>query len=200
MLPLQTNNDLVNKYLPEIFENEASGIIQDIMATPALIAGFMMAEEEEIHRVKEYVRNIFVEMYRGRNITVNVICDGDTLVGYSLIFIHNDKNIAAYCHKIFVYKPYRNKGLGSALVKQVLNQTNGLGLICQHNLVPFYEKLGMKYAQDFFLPENTNFDILGSIYNGLAVVTYKVVNLSSTPVFILNDEDAKEIIKLLVNK
>ncbi|MBW6637461.1 N-acetyltransferase, partial [Salmonella enterica subsp. enterica serovar Weltevreden] len=51
-------------HLPLIFENEANGILQDLIGTPALMGMMMFATEEEVIAARSYIIGVFEECYR----------------------------------------------------------------------------------------------------------------------------------------
>lgn len=59
----------------------------------------------------------------------------------------SDKTLSAYLPLLEVLPKYQKQGIGSELVKRILDQLIDLYMIdlaCDDNLVPFYNKLGMK--------------------------------------------------------
>lgn len=73
--------------------------------------------------------------------------DGETgpVVGY--ITAISDGVLAAYIPHLEVLPTYRGQGIGSALVKHLLDQLRHLymiDLICDPDVQPFYERLGLR--------------------------------------------------------
>ena len=57
----------------------------------------------------------------------------------------SDGHLAAYIPLLEVLPAYRNRGVGSQLIKMMLDQLEGLYMIdlrCDEQLEPFYERLG----------------------------------------------------------
>ncbi|MEA1980912.1 MAG: GNAT family N-acetyltransferase [candidate division Zixibacteria bacterium] len=59
----------------------------------------------------------------------------------------SDKTLSAYLPLLEVLPKYQKQGIGSELVKRILYQLKDfymIDLACDDNLIPFYNKLGMK--------------------------------------------------------
>ena len=70
--------------------------------------------------------------------------DGENVVGY--ITAISDGVLAAYIPHLEVLKAYQGQGIGSELVRRMLDQLAGIymiDLICDADLQPFYERLGL---------------------------------------------------------
>ncbi len=60
-----------------------------------------------------------------------------------------DKTLSAYIPFLEVLPEYQSKGIGTKLIKKMLSLLKDfymIDLLCDSNLQPFYEKLGMKKA------------------------------------------------------
>ncbi|MEJ0054026.1 MAG: GNAT family N-acetyltransferase [bacterium] len=71
--------------------------------------------------------------------------DGEKVVGF--ITAITDKTLAAYIPFLEVLPEYQGRGIGQKLVKQMLDLLSEyymVDLLCDAELQPFYEKLGMK--------------------------------------------------------
>jgi ribosomal protein S18 acetylase RimI-like enzyme len=71
--------------------------------------------------------------------------DGDSVIGY--ITAISDGVLAAYIPHLEVLPAYRGQGIGSELVRRMLDQLRHLymiDLICDPDVQPFYERLGMR--------------------------------------------------------
>ena len=51
-------------HLPSIFKNEANGILQDLIGSPALMGMMMFATEDEVEAARNYIIGVFEECYR----------------------------------------------------------------------------------------------------------------------------------------
>lgn len=70
---------------------------------------------------------------------------GEPVVGY--ITAISDGVLAAYIPHLEVLPAYRGRGIGSELVRRMLDTLSHIymiDLICDPNVQPFYERLGMK--------------------------------------------------------
>lgn len=141
--------DIVDTFLPTIFENDAKGILADLLAQPALAMHFMDFSKTETMRAIRHVVGILEECYRAGHLKVAVSHENGRLYGYAIFFVHPDPSISRYCHKIFVFEPYRGHGIGTQLLNGVLDYSQGTCLLCNHDLIPFYERAGLQLKGDF---------------------------------------------------
>lgn len=73
--------------------------------------------------------------------------DGSKVVGF--ITAISDNTLAAYIPFLEVLPEYQNKGIGKELVKRMLARLEDyymIDLLCDSELQPFYENLGMQKA------------------------------------------------------
>jgi ribosomal protein S18 acetylase RimI-like enzyme len=71
--------------------------------------------------------------------------DGDVVVGFMTAI--SDGVLAAYIPLLEVRKEARGKGVGTQLAKQMLEQLSSMymvDLVCDEDVLPFYERLGMR--------------------------------------------------------
>ncbi len=189
-----TDNE-ITPYLPLIFENEASGILQDLIGIPALMPMMMFATESQINAAQKYIISIFEECYRTGHLQVMALADNEVLYGYTLIFGHTKTATILYCHKIFVYETYRGRGIGSELLAGMLSLPKKIGLLCSPDLVSFYESAGMKFKGNYIVPDTQGFKLTHNMYSGLCVMGNDNNNEEKgLPIFILNDTDINNII------
>lgn len=69
--------------------------------------------------------------------------DGDRVVGY--INAISDGVLTAFIPWLEVHPDYQNQGIGAELLRRVTDELNGMysiDLVCDDELVPYYEKLG----------------------------------------------------------
>lgn len=183
-------------YLPEIFEYEAGGILQDLAFVSDLAPLMMFATEAQITAAKKYIVGIFEECYADGSLQIMGVLGDDACYGYAMIFRYPGAQLY-YCHKIFVYEQYRGNGIGSHLLDGLLSQPNDIGLLCFPDLVPFYESAGMNYHGGFVAPETDGFRNAHGMYAGLSVMC-TADTVAGLPVFLLNDSDIKNMVAAIV--
>ncbi|MDI2145047.1 GNAT family N-acetyltransferase [Pseudomonas sp. ITA] len=188
--------DIIETFLPTILENEAKGILSDLLVQPALAMHFMGSSEAQTVRTISHVVGILEECYRAGHLKIAASQQDGRLYGYAMFFVHPDPSMSLYCHKIFVFEPYRGHGLGKQLLSGVLHYSQGTCLLCRHDLVPFYERSGMEYKGDFTPPTaQQGFALTRDMYAGLAIMGSPGGD-GASPVFMLNDEDIKQLIAI----
>jgi GNAT superfamily N-acetyltransferase len=70
--------------------------------------------------------------------------DAGEIIGF--VTAISDGSLAAYIPLLEVRREWRGKGVGSELVRRLLTQLEDLymvDVICDHELIPFYERFGM---------------------------------------------------------
>ncbi|MCM2595198.1 GNAT family N-acetyltransferase [Klebsiella pneumoniae] len=190
----------IERHLPLILENEANGILQDLIGTPTLMGMMMFATEEEVMAARNYIIGVFEECYRVGHLRIMGAADEGTLFGYSLIFGHPSANYSLYCHKIYVYEQYRGNGIGSQMLTGILSLPNEVGLVCSPDLIPFYESAGMHFKGNFTTPSDAGFTKTRGMYEGLCVMsTDNSGETNGLPIFMLNDSDIDNIIQAIVS-
>lgn len=195
---MEDNSKVQEVFLKKIFDREASGIMQDLLGLPVLMSGLMFADESSIERVKEYIFNIFLHCYQRGEIQVAISNNEDQLIGYAVIFMAPQQyDFPVYCHKIFVYEEYRGNGIGTGLIKMVLQNPKGVCLLCHHELIPFYVSVGMEHMATYSAPEDSLFEHTRNLYNGLDVMVSNYKGTEGAPIFMLNDNDIRKILQLL---
>jgi GNAT superfamily N-acetyltransferase len=186
--------DIVETFLPTILENDAKGILSDMLAQPALAMHFMGFTEDQTLRAIRHVVGILEECYRAGHLKIAVSHEEDRLYGYAMFFVHPEPTMSRYLHKIFVFAPYRGHGLGGQLLNGVLHYSQGTSLLCRHDLVPFYERAGMEYKGNFTPPAaQQGFAFTREMYAGLAIMGTPGAD-GASPVFMLNDEDLQQLL------
>lgn len=184
-------------YLPEIFDSEAGGILQDLIFSSELSALMFMATEAQMEVAKKYVVGVLEECYQAGHLQVMGAANEGEFYGYALIFGHPKASLIRYCHKIYVHEQYRGHGIGSQMLEALLSQPYEMGLLCSSELVPFYEAAGMVNKGDFFAPDSSDFDRTRGMYAGLCVMSSKDTS-EGLPVFMLNNSDVQNIINAVV--
>ncbi|WP_017345645.1 GNAT family N-acetyltransferase [Pantoea sp. A4] len=186
----------IKEYLPEIFESEAAGILQDLFFTPALAPLMMFATEAQVAVAKKYIVDVFDECYTAGHLKVLGVAGEGALYGYAMLFCQPNMELY-YCHKIFVYEQYRGNGIGSDLLRHLLSQSFNFGLICLPDLVPFYKSAGLIYSGEFITPHDDEFKNARNMYLGLSVMR-SADSTAGLPVFLLNDNDIRKMTELIV--
>lgn len=191
-----TDQALKDAFLAQCFENDAKGILQDLLGNPALAMHFFGFSEEDTWKAIRHVQGILEECYRTGHLKVAMSHEGSCLYGYALIFEHPDPSFPRYCHKIFVYEKYRGHGIGTQLLQALPHDSRGTCLICREELVPFYEKAGFELKGEFTPPgEQHGFGLTHCMYTGLMVMGSPSTG-TDAPVFMLNDQDIKQLMAL----
>ncbi|WP_136474561.1 GNAT family N-acetyltransferase [Pseudomonas sp. DG56-2] len=192
----EPTEDVIATFLPQILDNEAKGILSDLAAQPNLALEFMDFTQNDTQRAIKHVVGIFEECFHAGHLKVIVSHINGTLYGYALVFILPTKVMAAYCHKIFVYEPYRGRGIGRQILSAVLEGFPEVCLICSPELCSFYTKAGLKYKGDFSVPQSQPvFTLSSGLYEGLAIMS-TVDTTGREPMFLLNDEDVGALLAI----
>ncbi|HBO5514577.1 TPA: GNAT family N-acetyltransferase [Pseudomonas aeruginosa] len=190
------DQQLIDTFLPAILENDAKGILQDLLAQPGLAMQFLGFSEEETLKAIKHVQGILEECYRAGHLKVAISHEEGRLYGYALLFIHPDPAFPRYCHKIFVYEQYRGHGIGSQMLKMLLDDPRSTCLLCRNDLVPFYERAGLELKGDFVAPgAQQGFALTNGLYTDLVIMGTPGGG-STAPVFMLNDQDVKQLLAL----
>jgi len=121
--------------------------------------------------------------------------NNDTLIGYSLAFIHNETK-SLYLHKIYVNKPYRNHGIGTGLLKGLQKENYQITLLCLKKNESFFIKNGFNYIEHFNTAQYQNYKLSRNIYNGLLLMSNLKEN-NNQQVFLLKDSDINNIVEIL---
>lgn len=186
--------DIVETFLPTILENDAKGILSDLLGQPGLAMHFMGFSEAQTMRAIRHVVGILEECYRAGHLKIAVSHEDGRLYGYAMFFVHPEPTMSRYLHKIFVFKPYRGHGLGSQLLRGVLDYSQGTSLLCSHDLIPFYERAGMEFKGSFAPPSaQQGFALTRDMYTDLAIMGSPGTE-GASPVFMLNDDDIKQLL------
>lgn len=186
--------DIIETFLPTILENDAKGILSDLLGQPGLAMHFMGFSEAQTVRAIRHVVGILEECYRAGHLKIVVSHEDTRLYGYAMFFVHQVPSMPRYCHKIFVFEPYRGHGLGSQLLNGVVNYSQGTCLLCRHDLVPFYERAGLVFKGEFTPPTaQQGFALSRDMYAGLALMGAPGSE-DGSPVFMLNDDDIKQLL------
>ena len=188
--------ELIDKFLPTILENEAKGILQDLLGAPSLALHFMTFDYAQTMRAISHVRGILEECYRAGHLKVAISHEKGRLYGYAILFEHPDPSIPQYCHKIFVLEEFRGNGIGTQLLQSLSTGTRGSCLLCRDDLIPFYETIGLEVKGEFTPPDaQQGFAMTRGLYTGLTLMG-SANSGSFAPVFMLNDEDIGQLIAI----
>lgn len=118
-----------------IYKNNLKGI------SPVMLEGFF-AEWGAVHPSKSQ----HLEILKNSSYVILAI-DDETNKVVGFINAISDKIISAYIPLLEVLTSYRNKGIGSELVRRMIHELRNLymiDLICDENIIPFYERAGFK--------------------------------------------------------
>lgn len=190
------DQQLIDAYRPMILENEAKGILHDLLAQPALAMQFMGFSKEATNKAIKHVQGILEDCYRVGHLKVAVSHDGGRLYGYALLFEHPDAAVPRYCHKIFVYERFRGHGIGTQILQMLVGDSRDTYLLCRSELVPFYERAGLELKGSFTAPgAHDGFALTKDLYANLMVMGSPGGD-GTAPVFMLNDEDVKQLLVL----
>lgn len=178
-------------FLDEIFKIEAEGMLSDIIFS-TFMASFLLDFNEDMHRKAiKYISDVLDECYKEGHLKVAIQHEGETLCGFALLFVHPNHS-ATYLHKIFVREEYRNNGLGTNILKNLIGTGSSVNLLCSDDKFNFYEKNGFNYVSPFKVPESENFKLSKGLYSGLAIMSSSKDAIEA-PIFFLNDNDLKII-------
>lgn len=178
-------------FLDEIFENEAKGLLSDIMSSTYLVSLLFSFDEEQGKKAIDYIVGIFNECYKLGHLKVATSSYEQMLCGYSIIFIHPHHQ-SAYLHKIHIGEQFRGRGLGTEMLQSLNESFGALGLICNHDRIKFYERNGFRCVSNLEVPDNDGFKLSKHMYTGLYMMSNSQ-NVDSCPVFFLNDADLRII-------
>lgn len=186
--------DIVETFLPTIFENDAKGILSDLLGQPGLAMHFMGFSEAQTLRAVRHVVGILEECYRAGHLKIAISHENGRLYGYAMFFVHPDPAMPRYLHKIFVFNSFRGHGIGSQLLGGVLDDSQGTCLLCSDDLVSFYERAGLEFKGIFTPPAaRQGFALTRDMYADLALMGSPGAE-GTAPVFMLNDDDIKQLL------
>ena len=120
-----------------------------------------MPAEEYIEFLKrtdlgsQYPKERFEERIRKlvRNVSISLIARNEEGMIVGVLFGLTDFCYWLYVTDLGVDRNYERQGIGARLMKEALERAGGekdiaVYLIANENAVPFYQKLGMKFADD----------------------------------------------------
>ncbi len=103
----------------------------------------------------QYPKERFEERIRKlvRNVSISLIARNEAGMVVGVLFGLTDFCYWLYVTDLGVDRNYERQGIGSRLMKEALERAGGekdiaVYLIANENAVPFYRKLGMKFADD----------------------------------------------------
>ncbi|QVL18966.1 GNAT family N-acetyltransferase [Pseudomonas qingdaonensis] len=189
-----SDQQLIDTFLPQILENEAKGVLQDLLAQPILAMQFLFFSEEATQKAIKHVAGIFDECYRSGHLKVAMSHENACLYGYALLFVHPDPNVPRYCHKIFVFPEFRGHGIGSQILSALIEDPRDTSLLCGYDLIDFYENAGLEQKGAFTAPgKQQGFALTQGMYADLVVMGTRGANVAAG-VFMLNDDDVKALL------
>lgn len=188
--------DFIETFLPTIFENDAKGILSDLLGQPWLAKHLMACSVAQKKRAIRHVVGILEEYYHAGHLKIAVSHQDGRLYGYAMFFVHPDPAMSRYCHKVFVFKLYRGHGIGSQLLSGVLDYSQGACLLCSHDLISFYESAGLEFKGSFTAPTaQQGFALTRDMYADLALMGSPGTE-GLSPVFMLHDDDIKQLLAI----
>lgn len=110
--------------------------LEDFEIENGFFGGWSNPPSKETHR--KILRNSYFSL---------VAIDGNKNKIIGFINVISDGILSAYIPLLEVLPNYQNQGIGSELVKRVLEELNYLYMIdlcCDKELQPFYQRIGMK--------------------------------------------------------
>ncbi len=179
----------------EIFKIEAKSLLQDLMLNTILFQYYRNIDTEKINKIIDYIKNIFNEYHKLKQLHILTYCNDKTLYGYSLSFIHNKIN-GLYLHKIHVNEQYRNRGIGTSILKALQNENCKITLLCLKKKEKFYIKNGFHYVKPFPMLNYENYKLSRKIYNGLSLMSNNKEK-NDISIFLLKDIDINNIANIL---
>ena len=179
-------------FLDEIMDIEAKGLFKDLTNNINLFANFLDFEKSDYERSIGYIKKVLLECYSSGNLRLGAYQSEGQLFGYALLFVNPQSKSNTYLHKIFVYEKYRNNGIGTQLLKGITQSGEKVSLLCPKNKISFYEENGFNYLKPFVVSDNDNFKLSKGFYADLHLMSTEK-NLSSAPIFLLNDQDLNYI-------
>lgn len=192
--PHPSDQQLIDTILPQILENEAKGVLQDLLAQPTLAMQFLFFSEEATRKAIKHVVGIFAECYRAGHLKVAMSHENGCLYGYALLFVHPDPNVPRYCHKIFVFPDYRGHGIGSQILNALIEDPSDTALLCGYDLIEFYENAGLEQKGVFTAPgKQQGFALTQGMYADLVVMGTRGASVAAG-VFMLNDDDVEALL------
>ena len=103
----------------------------------------------------QYPKDRFEERIRKlvRNVSISLIARNEEGMIVGVLFGLTDFCYWLYVTDLGVDRDYERQGIGARLMKEALERAGGekdiaVYLIANENAVPFYQKLGMKFADD----------------------------------------------------
>ena len=103
----------------------------------------------------QYPKERFEERIRKlvRNVSISLIARNEAGMVVGVLFGLTDFCYWLYVTDLGVDRNYERQGIGARLMKEALERAGGekdiaVYLIANENAVPFYQKLGMKFADD----------------------------------------------------
>lgn len=128
----------------------------------------LCSENNSIFTYKQF-KTCYEEIHNREESGIWVLEKNNEIVGTATIivetkFIHNISRVA-HIEDVFISKNYRGLGIGSILIKHLIQQADSLGCykiicVCRDEVVSFYKKCGMNVRGAFMcklLKEQPNY-------------------------------------------
>ncbi|GLX89831.1 hypothetical protein Pfra02_24000 [Pseudomonas fragi] len=117
------DQQLIDTFLPHILENEAKGVLQDMLAQHALAMQPLFFSEEATRKAIKHVvviLTIAIGLGWAGQLKAAISHKDGCLYGYALLFVHPNPSVPRYCHKIFVFPDYRGHNIGSQILNALI--------------------------------------------------------------------------------
>jgi GNAT superfamily N-acetyltransferase len=186
--------------LDNIFDYEAKMMLSVILnSTKAGLSMFMLSDEKYLFSLA-YIKSVLWECSLLGHLNVFMLSDefsptkdqpNRDFHGYAMVFSAPGFE-TAYLHHIVVKDKYQKQGFGGQLMKQIICTHPSITLVCNKEMIPFYEKYALTNKGLYNVPDGDNFKLSRGLYNGLHIMSLNG-NPTQSLVFMLNDNDLKKM-------
>lgn len=185
-------------FIEQIFEFEAESMLRDLVLSPVLVGVMFEFDDEKRKMAVDFIISILQECYNAKHLNIAVSHSENELFGYAMLFIH-PRESSRYLHKIYVHEQFRGQGLGKILLNSVIQSEYTTALLCSADIRGFYEKNCFEFIQKFEVPNTDEFKLSKNLYSGLDFMA-NGSGFMKCPVFMLNDNDIREIMSIALGR
>jgi len=127
---------------------EARGWGQDLFTVPFMMGRLLTSTPDEARAALAEIRNMLAEMSHAEELRFYCMGHPRTgeFIGYAVLYMPGADPESVSLQKVWIEPKFRGTGAGSGLIKVLLERHPVMTLICQPDLIPFYERLGFKTA------------------------------------------------------